>query len=281
MAQATCLCGAVKWELDEPFDLASHCHCSRCRKAHGAGFATYVAGAAAGFRLRGGAHIVRFESSPGFFRCFCDTCGSVVPGDAHEGRMFVPAGNFDGAPGVSPLAHIFVASKAPWCEIRDSLPQFDAYPPGFDVPVVPDRPPVGAADAPRGSCMCGSVTYVIDAPPTLARHCHCSRCRKARSAAHATNLVAPVDGVHFTSGADRLVSYKVPTAQYFTQVFCRTCGSPLPNLDRTRGIAIVPMGSLDDDPGIRPREHIFVASKATWFEITDDLPQFPERPPAS
>jgi len=43
MTRASCLCGDVVWELDGPFELMSHCHCSRCRKAHGAAFATYVA----------------------------------------------------------------------------------------------------------------------------------------------------------------------------------------------------------------------------------------------
>ena len=281
MARATCLCGAVEWELDEPFDLASHCHCSRCRKAHGAAFATYVAGAAAGFHLRGREHVVRWQSSPDLARCFCDVCGSVVPGDAHDGRMFVPAGNFDGAPGVSPLAHIFVASKAPWIEIRDGLPQFDGYPPGFDVPVVADRAPVDAAGVVRGSCLCGAIAYVLDAPPSRAHNCYCSRCRKARSAAFASNLVTAADGVRFTRGADQRVGYTLPGAQRFGQVFCRTCGSPLPGIDRARDVAVVPMGSLDDDPGIRPSAHIFVASKAAWVEISDDLPQFLTSRPAS
>jgi hypothetical protein len=38
-------------------------------------------------------------------------------------------------------------------------------------------------------------------------------------------------------------------------------------------LAIVPMGALDDDPGVRPQAHIFVGSKAPWDVITDDLPQ--------
>ena len=99
MARASCLCGKLAWELDGLFELMSHCRCSRCRKAHGVGFATYVARAGEGFRLRGREHAVRWESSPGFVRCFCARCGSVVPGDAFEGRVFLPAGNFDDDPG--------------------------------------------------------------------------------------------------------------------------------------------------------------------------------------
>jgi hypothetical protein len=103
------------------------------------------------------------------------------------------------------------------------------------------------------------------------------RCRKARSAAHASNLAVPIDGFRFTRGEDRLGSYKVPEALFFTQVFCRTCGSPMPLVDTVRGFVVIAMGALDADPGVRPRNHIFVASKAPWFEITDPLPQFAEQ----
>ena len=51
----------------------------------------------------------------------------------------------------------------------------------------------------------------------------------------------------------------------------------MPRLDDSRGIAIIPFGSLDDDPGRGGDDHIFVASKADWDKITDDLPQFDEQ----
>jgi hypothetical protein len=262
----------------------SHCHCSRCRKTHGAAFATYVTCPEGRLRLTGGRErIVRFESSPGTFRPFCSRCGSVVPdGVPWEGRVGMPAGCLDDDPGVRPLAHIFVASKAPWWEIRDSLPRFDAYPPGFAGAALPDRPqPDPPGGRPRGSCLCGQVAYRLEAPPSVVRNCHCRRCRKQRSAAHATNLVTSSDGVRFTRGAELLAEYKVPEARFFTHVFCRDCGSSLPRIDRSRDLAVVPMGSLDDDPGIRPSMHIFVGSKAPWYEIPDDLPQHAEYPPGT
>jgi hypothetical protein len=153
MSRASCLCGDVTWEIDGPFELSSHCHCSRCRKTHGTAFATYVAGPVASFRLHGRERVARWESSPGFFRCFCARCGSVVPGDPFDERIFVPAGNFDDEPGAAALAHIFVASKAPWYEIADALPRFDAYPDFVDAPVLPDRAPLDPPGKPRGSCL--------------------------------------------------------------------------------------------------------------------------------
>jgi hypothetical protein len=130
----------------------------------------------------------------------------------------------------------------------------------------------------RGSCLCGAVAYEARGEPLRAWSCHCSRCRKARGAAHATNLFLPLDGFAFTRGEGALRSFKVPEALRFTQVFCRTCGSALPRTDADRSVVVIPMGSIDGDPGVRPSRHIFVASKAPWFEITDDLPQDAEVP---
>lgn len=259
---SSCLCGRVAWEIDGPLQFMSHCHCSRCRKAHGTGYATLVAGPASGFSLSGAEHVVTWASSAELTRSFCSGCGSVVPSGEWQGLVFVPAGNADDDPQARPTAHIFVASKAAWDEIGDDLPRFDAYPPGVDVPVLPDPPSVDVAVSEgkvHGSCLCGSVAFVLDSAPLRSHHCHCGRCRKARSALHASNLFTLVDGVRFLCGADKLGSYSPPDAQFFAQVFCRTCGAKMPHLDRKRGIALVPMGGLP------------------WVEIRDSLPQFAER----
>jgi hypothetical protein len=275
---ASCLCGDVTWETDGPFELMHHCHCGRCRKAHGVGFATLVAVPADRFQMRGAERVVGWQSSPGLRRSFCGRCGSVVPGHANDGQVFVPCGNFDGDPGAPILAHIFTASKAPWYEIPDDVPQFDCYPPGFDASVLPDPVlPAARAGVTRGSCLCGAVAFEYEGAPIRCRNCHCGRCRRARSAAHASNLIVSGDAFRFTRGGDRLGAYKVPEAQFFTQVFCKICGAKVPNVDPARSIAIIPMGALDDDPGVGPNNHIFVASKAPWFEITDALPQFAEQ----
>ncbi len=282
--RASCLCGDVAWEGGGTFDLMHHCHCSRCRKAHGAAFATYVLCTAEAFRfVRGRERIVRYESAPGLFRPFCGRCGSSVPGgEPWQERVSMPAGPLDDDPGVEPIVHFFAASKAPWHEIADSLPRFDAFPPGFDFRVLEDLAPRDpAGKGARGSCLCGEVGYVVEGAAVRCHHCHCSRCRKAKAAAFASNLFTAADGVRFTRGEELLSSYKVPEAKYFTQVFCRVCGSPMPRFDRDRNLAIVPMGSLDDDPGIRVNRHIFVGSKAPWYAIADDLPQYVEIPPAS
>jgi hypothetical protein len=281
MQHGRCLCGAVEWTVDGPLERMTHCHCARCRKAHGTPFATYAFTPAAALRMRGAEHVTRYASSPGFVRGFCSVCGSVVPSAEVNGQLEIPIGSLTTDPDARPEAHIFVGSKQPWYEITDGLPQYATFEPGDDAPVLDPlpQPPPTAAGHPRGSCLCGAVRFVLDGEPLLARNCHCSRCRLARSAAHACNVLAPFDAIRITQGAARIASYKIPEAQFFTQTFCTTCGGKTPRHDAGRGIAVAPLGAFDDDPGTYPQRHIFTGSKAPWFEITDGLPQDEGAPP--
>jgi hypothetical protein len=130
----------------------------------------------------------------------------------------------------------------------------------------------------RGSCLCGGAAYEIEGGLVRFRNCHCSRCRKARSAAYASNLFVEPNSFRWTRGEDLLESYKVPEAKRFMSVFCQVCGSNLPRVGLPEYV-VIPAGSLDDDPGMKPEMHIFVGSKAGWHEITDGLPQHEEYPP--
>jgi hypothetical protein len=131
MIRGSCLCGDVRFEIDGPLTGASNCHCSMCRKAHGAAFGTYALAKAAGFRVISGAdRIARYRSSPGVVRTFCARCGSTLQWlrDSKPDIVDIALGVIDGDPGVRPSSHIFVASKAPWHDITDSLPQHAASP---------------------------------------------------------------------------------------------------------------------------------------------------------
>lgn len=134
----SCLCGAVRYEASD-LGLAVNCHCSRCRKWHGAAFASIVRVPLDALRVtRGEESIGRFASSPGVTRCFCKECGSSLYTLRTDlGRAHVRLGTVDGDPGVRPSLHAFVGSKAPWFEITDSLPQHEAS------SVVPEGPPRG------------------------------------------------------------------------------------------------------------------------------------------
>jgi hypothetical protein len=281
--KASCLCGNVAWSAGGPVDLVAHCHCSICRKFHGAAFVTFGAFPPESFRLERGEDVIgKFESSAGFFRGFCVQCGSQVPvgGEAKEAPFFLPLGSFDDVPGATPLAHIYAASNVPWLPITDALPRFDEMPPGYESASVPPKPrPKASSGRAAGSCLCMTVTWDFDPSGAAFRHCHCSRCRKARSAAHASNIVAEVGKVRFTSGEDRVVDYRLPNTARFAQAFCGVCGGKVPRLNRELGYAVIPAGCLDEDPGIRPTERIFCGSQASWLEVEDGLPQHREMSP--
>jgi hypothetical protein len=282
MNPGRCLCGNVRYEIDGEFFAVVHCHCSMCRKHHGSPFATWAVVPAAQYRLRAGADsIVRHESSPGQHRSFCRVCGSVTPELAPGGEhVVVPAGNLAGdLP--RPRLHMFVRSRAPWHVIADDLPQHDAWPPGYGMQTV-DRATASTAAAPgvHGTCLCGDVAYVIDAPPLRFMYCHCSRCRLARSAAHASNLFYPLPAFRWLRGEERVAQYALPGAERFGVAFCRRCGSGVPRPAPAFDVVVVPAGSLDSDPGLRAQAHIFVDSRASWDVIADDgIPRFAELPP--
>lgn len=133
----------------------------------------------------------------------------------------------------------------------------------------------------RGSCLCAGVAYELTELPRRVLHCHCSRCRKVRGTGHATNAVAAQGAVRYLRGEELLVRYRDPSAQHFAHVFCRVCGSSMPNVDAARGIAVIPMGSFDQQPDLQPDGHIFVGSKADWDVISDELPQYEDGVPVT
>lgn len=278
--KGSCLCGSVTWEITaEPIE-SVNCHCKMCRKAHGAAFASYWFVLHDKFRWTGNTDsIIRYESSNLLTRSFCDTCGSVVPfPGTHWDAIVVPGGCHDD--GRRPDRNIFVAHKAPWFDISNDLTGHEEYPPDVASVRVEETAFVDGPDGiVCGSCLCGAIEFQVTEPFRVVHNCHCSRCRRGRAAAHTTNGFTSMHGVTFTSGKDHLRSYKVPDAKYFTQVFCDVCGAKMPRIDPEREIAITPLGSLDDDPGRKPDDHIFVADKAGWYEITDNLPTYPDIPP--
>ena len=124
----SCLCGKVRYQISGPLHDASHCHCSMCRRQHGAAFATYAQFNAGDFTWMAGEELVKdFSPNAGAGWCFCSECGSTL-GGTEDGRiMSITLGTVDGDPHIRPESHIFVGSKAPWVEIHDELAQHDEW----------------------------------------------------------------------------------------------------------------------------------------------------------
>ena len=103
-------------------------------------------------------------------------------------------------------------------------------------------------------------------------------CRKVHGAAFGSFLHADGQGFRWLAGESLVVNYQSSPGN--TRAFCSVCGSNLPVLEEEGTHVIIPAGTLDCDPQVRPVVHIHVASKAAWYEITDALPQFAVMPPS-
>jgi hypothetical protein len=121
-----------------------------------------------------------------------------------------------------------------------------------------------------GACECGAVRYQVADEFLYAANCHCSRCRAGTGSAFKPFAGIERDKLEVTAGRDSLLVYGDDDLNHTR---CGVCGSLLYSVVRDGAYVHVALGSLVDAPSIRPTEHIFVGSKAPWFEITDDLPQ--------
>ena len=125
-----------------------------------------------------------------------------------------------------------------------------------------------------GRCHCGAVHYAVKDEFINSLNCHCSGCRRATGSAFKPFAVIERDKFHVTQGEDNLLIFGDESASH--DVHCKTCGSLMFSVVRHGEYVHVTLGTLVDTPGIRPTAHIFVGSKAPWYSITDDLPQYDE-----
>ena len=147
MLTGSCLCGAVRYEIDGKIGPVGHCHCVTCRKAQGGAFVTNAPVRTKYFSLMTGADsVVEFESSPGKKRCFCRTCGSPLWSrrESEPGIVRIRLGLLDSDPGRRPLAHVWVGEKAPWYDITDDLPRSQRGVEELEAQLKPAAPRTGA-----------------------------------------------------------------------------------------------------------------------------------------
>ena len=131
----------------------------------------------------------------------------------------------------------------------------------------------------KGGCLCGAVKYQVAGEAQRFYHCHCSRCRKATGAGHASNLFLQPAMLTWLSGEEHVRAFKVPEAKRFTNQFCEVCGGRLPRQSAGGNTVVLPAGSLDDEAPIRPQARIFTDSRAMWSCSGDELLTHPGPPP--
>ena len=130
----------------------------------------------------------------------------------------------------------------------------------------------------QGGCLCGAVRYRIEGELAPIQICHCSQCRKAQGTPFVTNIPVPEARFSLLSGAEQLKAFESSPGKQ--RVFCGNCGSPVySRTDKLPGVLRIRAGSLEGELATRPAFHAFVASKANWWALHDDLPQYPGRKP--
>lgn len=123
-----CLCGQVKYQIDEIGNKMAHCHCSMCRRFHGAAFATYGEVKAEGFHwLQGEDALSVYQADNNTKRKFCKHCGASLIFESAEGNRGVvefALATLDAAPNLNPDAHIYTSTQVEWLKLGDDLPKF-------------------------------------------------------------------------------------------------------------------------------------------------------------
>ena len=122
----SCFCGRVRFEASMPSLFCAHCHCSICRRIHGAGFVTWFAVPRAQLRITAGeSDLVRFQSSDHGTRSFCGSCGSTLffESTLHAERIDIVLANMDGPIDREPQLHAYFDCRAEWVTVEDSLPR--------------------------------------------------------------------------------------------------------------------------------------------------------------
>lgn len=126
VVHGSCLCGAVRLAARLPSKWVAHCHCTYCRRAHGAPFVTWAGFAEDQVEIDDARSQLRwYASSPGARRASCATCGSPMlfqsqrwPGEMHVARALL-----DDALDRLPAAHVFYETHVPWLGVADDLPK--------------------------------------------------------------------------------------------------------------------------------------------------------------
>ncbi len=277
-----CLCGEVRYEASGAAGEMWYCHCRACRKSSGVGFGTWLE--APGIRwLAGEQRVTRFNLSPTLVRAFCERCGSVLPALAADGRhALLPAGGLDDTGARRPGCHAYMSERVSWLPAwNDALPRYPGRR-GQGNPI--DRhsdealraAPVAPATV-AGSCLCGAVGWEAEPPLFAMRACHCSRCRRRSGSSYFVGLGCGAGSLHWRSGEQLVRSWQMPGTRVYKPSFCVICGTPTPSV-LGHGTFLA-AATLDGDPGIRIRCHIYYGSRAPWLDVADGIARFEEFTP--
>jgi hypothetical protein len=126
-----------------------------------------------------------------------------------------------------------------------------------------------------GQCLCGAVRYVVEGALGDVRYCHCRMCRRATGSAFSANARIPTERFTLLEGTDVINQYEASPGAF--RCFCGRCGSPVfAKVASDPGYIRIRLGTLAQPHDVKITAHVWVDSKASWYDIRDDLPRYPE-----
>jgi len=127
-------------------------------------------------------------------------------------------------------------------------------------------------DSKKGTCMCEGIQFEYTGTPFSFNLCHCKMCQKFGGGAFGSFIGLKKENFKYIQGKDLETVFT--SSEWASRAFCSKCGSSLMYLYHEMPDSLfVSAGLFDDDPGIRPKRHIFVKDQCSWFEITDSIEQ--------
>jgi len=129
-----------------------------------------------------------------------------------------------------------------------------------------------------GRCLCGDVSYQINAAPVVSRLCWCRDCQRISSNG-TVNAIFPSDTLQ-VSGEPAAFTRTADSGNQVRRRFCPRCGSHLFADSTGRpGLTVVRLGTLDDPSAIKPSTNIWASSAPAWACLDDSLPRVDKQPP--
>jgi hypothetical protein len=277
--QGRCLCGAVSFEIQGSSSAPSLCHCSQCRRLHGAPGA-YTTAPASAYRISGEESLNWYPTSARGEQGFCQVCGSKLFWRRFGGEdMSAGMGSLDAPTGLTLATHIFARSQGDYYAIgHDGLPRFAAFSDNAQ-PIGEEAPPQAGPRKTEhsGRCECGAVTYRVRGNLRDVVVCHCGQCQRNHS--YAPGYSAARKAELTVEGADNIAWYR--SSEQARRGFCRTCGSSLFWETEGKDTVSITAGSLDAPTGLKTVLHIMTADKHDYYTIADGVPQVEGRSPAN
>lgn len=273
MVKGQCQCGAVSFEIEGALRAPSLCHCSQCRRLHGAPGA-YTSAPKSAYRIHGEESLNWYRISPRSEQSFCKVCGSKLFWRSVDGtELDATMGSLTGANGLKLERHIWTRSQGDYYEIgHDGVPRYAESSLGAQ-PIGEEAPPQPGSKKTEhsGRCQCGAVNYRVTGNMRDVVVCHCGQCRRIHG--HAPGYSAARQAEMVIEGEGSLAWYR--TSNEAQRGFCSRCGSSLFWKPDGRETVSVAAGSINPPTGMKTVRHIFAADKGDYYTIADGVPQDP------